>query len=106
MSPTARVLVCSAFVFGLTSIAFPTITKSFSPATVVAANPPTIVKAFDATTIPLNGSAFLSFTLNNSDDTVTVNGLAFTDKLPASLTLYTPGNLTKTCNGKQIVADV
>jgi uncharacterized repeat protein (TIGR01451 family) len=74
-------------------------------ANLAAANPPTIVKAFDATTVPLNGSAGLSFTLTNTDATLAVNGLAFTDNLPTGLTVSTPGNLTSTCNGTATAAD-
>ncbi len=97
ISPIARALVCAAFFFILMNMAF-----AAMPA---PANPPTIVKAFDTTMIPLNGSAGLSFTITNTDATATINGVAFTDSLPDGLVVATPGNLSSTCTGTATAAD-
>jgi uncharacterized repeat protein (TIGR01451 family) len=65
---------------------------------------PSIVKLFNAATIPLNGSATLTITLTNSTGTA-MTGAAFTDTLPAGLTASAPGGLctgTKTASGSTV----
>ena len=62
-------------------------------------NPPTIAKAFGAATIPLNGTTSLTFTVSSTNQNLTLNGIAFTDNLPAGLVVATPGNLNTTCSG-------
>ena len=52
-------------------------------ANLTVVSPPSIVKAFGAATIPLNGSTSLTFNLTNPNLGVTLTGLAFTDSLPA-----------------------
>src|SRR5262249_47962612 len=49
--------------------------------------PPSIMKSFDAATIPLNGTSVLTFTLSNPNTTTAFTGVAFTDTLPAGLTV-------------------
>src|SRR5437016_4850188 len=97
ISPIARALVCSAFVLVFMNTSFAAVPGP--------ANPPAIVKAFDTTMIPLNGSAGLSFTITNTDATQAINGVAFTDTLPDGLVVATPGNLITTCNGTATAAD-
>ena len=51
-----------------------------------AALAPVLSKSFTAATVPLNGPVGLNFTINNTN-TATLTGLAFTDTLPAGLTM-------------------
>ncbi|HUK13820.1 MAG TPA: hypothetical protein VLW17_11020, partial [Thermoanaerobaculaceae bacterium] len=44
---------------------------------------PTIAKAFGAATIPIEASTTLTFTIGNPNVQTPLNGLAFTDTLPA-----------------------
>jgi uncharacterized repeat protein (TIGR01451 family) len=68
-------------------------------ASLTVINAPTIVKAFGAAAIPLNGATSLSFTVTNPNANLTVNGMAFTDNLPAGVVVATPSNLTTNCGG-------
>src|SRR5207248_8028127 len=64
------------------------------------ATAPTIANAFGATTIALNGTTSLTFNVTNPNTNVTLNGIAFTDTLPAGLVVATPNNLSgSNCGG-------
>jgi uncharacterized repeat protein (TIGR01451 family) len=79
--------------------------QSTSSASLTVINPPSITKAFGVASIPLNGTTSLTFTLNSTNANLTLNGVAFTDSLPAGLVVATPGNLNTTCNGTATAAD-
>jgi CSLREA domain-containing protein len=72
---------------------------STSSASLTVINPPSIAKVFGAATIPLNGTTSLTFTLSSTNTNLTLNGVAFTDNLPAGLVVATPNNLNTTCSG-------
>ncbi|HZS46115.1 MAG TPA: Ig-like domain repeat protein [Blastocatellia bacterium] len=78
---------------------------STGTATVTVVSPPTISKAFGASSIPLNGSTLLSFTITNpASNPVTLTGVGFTDNLPGGLVVSTPNGLSGGCGGGTITA--
>ncbi len=74
-------------------------TGTTASANLTVTAPPTVVTAFGASTIPLNGSTSLTFTITNPNATIAFTGLSFTDTLPAGLVIATPNGATNTCNG-------
>ncbi len=68
-------------------------------ATLTVASPPSITKTFGAASIPLNGTTTLTFSISNPNTNVTLNGIAFTDNLPAGLVVASTSNLSNTCGG-------
>src|SRR5262249_22038608 len=73
-------------------------------ASITVIGPPSISKAFGATSIPLNGSTSLSFSLQNSNTTQTLSGVGFTDTLPSGLVIATLNGLPGSCGGGTITA--
>src|SRR6266849_2361233 len=65
--------------------------------TVVAA--PTISKAFSPTTIGVNGTSTITFTINNPNTGTTLNGIAFGDTLVAGLQVAAAPNVVGVCGG-------
>lgn len=61
--------------------------------------PPTIMKAFGAADIPLDGTTSLTFTLTNPNTQALLTGIAFTDSLPAGLVIANPNGLNGVCGG-------
>ncbi len=72
-------------------------TQASANLTVIA--PPAIAKAFGALTIPLGTTTSLTFTLSSSNSSLTLNGVSFTDSLPAGLVVASTPNLNSTCSG-------
>ncbi|HKD79212.1 MAG TPA: hypothetical protein VKH81_05925 [Candidatus Angelobacter sp.] len=80
-------------------------TGNTASASLAVAAPPTISEAFSAASMPLNGSASLSFTIANpSANTVGLTGVGVSDALPAGLIIATPNGLAGTCGGGTITA--
>jgi uncharacterized repeat protein (TIGR01451 family) len=71
-------------------------TGNTATANLTVATAPTIVKAFGALTIPVNGTTSLTFTVTNPNTGIQLNGIGFTDSLPAGLVVATPNGLTGT----------
>jgi uncharacterized repeat protein (TIGR01451 family)/fimbrial isopeptide formation D2 family protein len=74
-------------------------TGNTASANLTVASPPSITKAFGAATIPLNGTTSLTFSISNPNTGITLNGIAFTDNLPAGLVVASTPNLSNTCGG-------
>jgi uncharacterized repeat protein (TIGR01451 family) len=74
-------------------------TGNTASANLTVAQPPSITKSFGAASIPLNGTTTLSFNITNPNTNVALNGLAFTDNLPAGLVVASTPNLSNACGG-------
>jgi arabinogalactan endo-1,4-beta-galactosidase len=66
--------------------------------------PPTLAKVFGASSVALNGTTTLTFTLSNPNTNQTLTGIGFTDTLPPGQLVATPNALTGTCGGGTITA--
>ena len=60
---------------------------------------PTIAKSFAPTTLTVNGTTALTFTLTNLDLSIALTGVAFSDNFPAGLVVATPDGVINTCGG-------
>ena len=79
-------------------------TGNTASASLLVASPPTIVKSFGATSVPLGGSTTLTFTIANPNTTLVLTGVAFTDSLPAGLAVATSNGVSGSCGGGTITA--
>lgn len=80
-------------------------TGNTATASLAVAAPPIISEAFGGTSMPLNGSATLSFTISNpAGNTVGLTGVGFSDTLPPGLIIATPNSLAGACGGGTITA--
>ncbi len=62
--------------------------------------PPTVVKSFSPTGIPVNGTSTLSITITNpAGNPGVLNGIAISDSFPAGLEVSTPLVSSNTCGG-------
>lgn len=75
-------------------------TGAAAAATLTVVSPPSIAKAFSPTTIAVNGTSTLTFTLTNpTGNTVAESGVAFSDTFPSDLVVAATPALTNTCGG-------
>jgi hypothetical protein len=65
---------------------------------------PTLSKTFGQVSAGAMSSATLSFTLKNPNASATLDGLSFSDALPAGLVISTPNGLTGSCDSGTITA--
>ena len=72
--------------------------------TVASVLAPTISKNFGASSIALNSSTSLTFTLSNPNTGASLSGIGFTDSLPAGMVVSTPNGLSNTCGGTPTAA--
>jgi hypothetical protein len=67
-----------------------------------SASPPVITKSFAPSSILLDGTTSLTFTLTNPNDTVPLTGVGFTDALPAGLVVAQPNKASTTCHDPKV----
>ena len=69
--------------------------------TLTVGGAPSITAAFGASTIPLNGTTTLTYSITNPNASLTLNGLGFTATvtLPGSIQVVSPGSPSNTCGG-------
>ena len=67
-------------------------------------SPPTITKTFGASTVSVNGTTSLNFTITNPNSGNSLSGVAVTDTLPSGLVVSAPNGLTGSCGGGTITA--
>ena len=79
-------------------------TGGTASATLTVVAPPTISKVFGASSILLNGTTSLTFTINNPNATTPLTGVGVTDTLPSGLKVAAPNGLTGSCGGGTITA--
>ena len=80
------------------------ITNQLIQVTGDAIAPPTLSKAFGQVSVGALSSVALTFTLKNPNASLTLDGLSFSDTLPAGLVISTPNGLTGSCGGGTITA--
>lgn len=66
--------------------------------TLVVVAPPTISKGFSPTSVLVGGTSTITFTISNSDPTTTLHGVGFTDNYPAGL-VTTSAPTASQCGG-------
>lgn len=73
---------------------------STATASIAVVVPPTIAKAFNPTSIPVNGISLLTLTITNpAMNALALTSVAVTDTLPAGLVVATPNALANSCGG-------
>ncbi|CAM2065570.1 IPTL-CTERM sorting domain-containing protein [Sulfidibacter corallicola] len=72
---------------------------------VLRVNPaPVFNKAFSSASIPVTGTATLTFTIDNSASTADATALDFIDNLPVGLVVASPANVVSGCSGGILTA--
>jgi uncharacterized repeat protein (TIGR01451 family) len=74
-------------------------TGNTATATLTSVAPPSIAKTFSPTSIPAGGVSTIALTITNPNATVALTGVAVTDPLPTGMTVASPPNATNTCGG-------
>jgi hypothetical protein len=81
-----------------------TVDQAVVTASFTILGPPVLTKTFGAATIPLNGTTSLTFKIQNNNTGTTLNGVGFSDTLPAGLIVSTPNGFSGSCGGGTITA--
>src|SRR5262249_4586744 len=75
-------------------------TGNTASASITVVAPPSITKSFSPTTIPVNGTTTLSFTITNpSANALSLTGVGFTDSLPSGVQVAATPNASTSCGG-------
>lgn len=73
-------------------------------ATTTVIQPPTISKAFGASSISFGSTTSLTFTIGNPNPSTNLTNISFTDTLPAGLVVANPNGLVNNCLGGTVTA--
>ncbi|MGA8539971.1 MAG: hypothetical protein WB566_10755 [Terriglobales bacterium] len=74
-------------------------TVTAGPATLTVTTPAMIGKSFSPTSIPVNGTSTLTFTLTNTNASVGLTSLSFSDTFPSGMQVASPLSVTNGCGG-------
>jgi hypothetical protein len=72
--------------------------------TLAVVAPPSIASAFTPSTIGVGDTSALSFTITNPNASQTLNGIAFTDTLPAGLVVDNPNGVSAKCGSSAVLS--
>lgn len=72
--------------------------------TLTVNGPPGFSKSFAPTTINVDETSTLTFTIDNTANPIASNNLTFSDNLPAGMTVATPNNASTSCTGGTLSA--
>ena len=72
--------------------------------TIIDVLPLAFSKAFAPNVIAMNGVSTLTFTIDNTVNTISSSAIDFTDNLPAGMVVATPANASTTCTGGTLTA--
>jgi large repetitive protein len=75
------------------------LTGNSATASITVINPPSITKSFAPTSITFGATSSLTLAVSSSNTNLTLNGVAFTDSLPAGVVVAAPSNLSNSCGG-------
>lgn len=82
----------------------PTITNSPTATSVpIPPSPPTIAKVFGSSSVVVNNTTTLSFTITNPNVSTALSGIEFSDFLPDGLVVASPTEASTTCTGATFV---
>jgi hypothetical protein len=71
---------------------------------ITSIGPPTIASSFAASSVPLNATITLTFTISNPNANQSLTGIAFSDTLPAGVLVSPVPNLANGCGGLVLAA--
>lgn len=84
---------------GTVLVALATLALVLIAAPAAHAAPPVFTKSFSPATIGPGSTSTLTFSITNGTEPAPVENLAFTDTLPAAVTIASPAGVTNTCDG-------
>ncbi|MGA7238599.1 MAG: CSLREA domain-containing protein [Bryobacteraceae bacterium] len=74
-------------------------TGNTASASITVGAAPSISKSFTASSIPLNGTTTLTFSITNPNASLALSGVSFTDTFPNGLVVASNPNASNTCGG-------